>query len=98
MEHAAGIYSASAAPSTRTVDQASRDGQVNRASGTNDQVSQMISIASSKELPRGDENQLQAPRLKQESKALPSTSRQAIIWNHVLHQSSQNDRKYVDNQ
>ena len=78
---------------TRTVDQGSRDGQVLQASGAYDQTSrdaqvaqlnqsQLSSIASSVELPRGGENQQQGQRLKQESKAMPSTSKQASIWTH----------------
>ena len=81
---------ASAPLGTRTVDQESRDGQVLQTSGAYDQTrrdaqvaqlnqSQLSSIASSVEFPRGRENQQQGKRLKQESKAMPSTSRQASI-------------------
>ena len=84
---------ASAPLGTRTVDQVSRDGHVIQASGADDQTSrdaqvaqlnqsQLSSITSSVELSRGGENQQLGQRLKQERKAMPSTSRQASIWTH----------------
>ena len=59
---------------SRTVDLRSRDGQVAQLNQR-----QLSSIASSKELSRGGKNQQQGQRLKQESKVMPSTSRQASI-------------------
>ena len=96
-----------------SVDQVSRDGQVTQASGADDQTSrdaqlaqlnqsQLSSIASSVELSRGGENQQQGQRLKQESKAMPSTSRQASIWTHeptpTLAERSQIRRQPIDSQ
>ena len=98
---------------TRTVDQVSRDGQVIQARGADDQTSrdaqaaqfnqsQLSSIASSEELSRGGENQQQGQRLKQESKTMPSTSRQGNIWTHAptptLAERSQTRRQPIDSQ
>ena len=84
----------SAPVSKRTYDQVSRDGydaQANRI--------QMISIASSVELPLGGENQQQAPRVKQENKVLPTTSRQAKMWTNeptpILAERTQKRRQPV---
>ena len=60
------------ARSNGQVDQTSRDAQVDQVN-----QNQLSSMASAVELSRGGENQQQGPRMKQENKTLPSTSRQA---------------------
>ena len=69
VEKTAGRDRTSAPCSTKTDDQVSRDGQDDRASRVGQDAKanriQLISIASSVELPRGVENQPEAPRVKQ---------------------------------
>ena len=66
-------------------DQVSRDWQDDQVSqdGQDALANQRISIASSVEVLRGGENQQQAPRVKQENRVLPGTSRQVNLWSYV---------------